>query len=283
LAHKEKKTGTFLKFSPCVEKKSMELAITTVTHNNRASLRRVVADMVSQTLFGPDSKWFFVMQNCTQEFEDDIAALCAYHIDVEVIRFQDNIGLSKSMAYVIERTKDYEFTLNLEDDWRLLHSHVAENKQWLNNCLSFMHATKQVSTVFLRAYNNEQEKWQYGWTRCIPYPCHEFDDNFNFQDKIQKADVKLTHNTLVFSWIPSFLFTFNPCLVRNADYHLQVYPLPINSADSKKQGENSQWGCCEAIAMERTRHLTSFWLGEGVFGHEEDWFTASGEVATHNC
>jgi len=31
------------------------------------------------------------------------------------------------------------------------------------------------------------------------------------------------------------------------------------------------WGWCEAIAMEKIRHLKAVWINEGLFGHYDNW------------
>lgn len=256
---------------------SGKVAITTVTYNNRSSLKLVVDALLNQTAFEDDdmisqTTWFIIMQNCTDEFVEDIISRCKDKIQLVICRFEKNIGLSKAMRYVVERTKYYEYVLNLEDDWILLESHIQSNKRWLYDCVDFMTTHSEVSTLFLRAYATEKEKWQYGWLRSIPYVCHKFPNNFNYQDKINKANTCLLENGHKFHLIPEFLFTFNPCLVRNADYHLHAYPIPEYNNDQKDPNHNTHWGWCEAILCERTRHLISFWFNNGIFGHHEDWF-----------
>ena len=167
-----------------------------------------------------------------------------------IARFEENIGLSKAMTYLIEHTKYFVFTLNIEDDWILLDDKVSQN--WLDHSMSFLQAN-QDATVFLRAYANDKDKWQYGWTRNIPYRCHEFRDNFNYASAIERANVTIKQEENSFRLIPNFLFTFNPILVRNRDYHAHVYPIPVLSNDQKDPNFHANWGCCEALVMERTR------------------------------
>jgi hypothetical protein len=47
---------------------------------------------------------------------------------------------------------------------------------------------RPISTIALRKYGNEREKWQYGWSRTIPYICHTHKNNFNYQSKLQDTD-----------------------------------------------------------------------------------------------
>ena len=74
-----------------------------------------------------------------------------------------------------------------------------------------------------------------------------------------------------FTEIPTFLFSFNPCLRRNNDYHRTVFPLTEFDKDQKDIMKNKHWGWCEAVSMEKIRDLKAVWLNEGIFGHYEDW------------
>jgi len=258
-----------------------KLAITTVCYNDRKSLSKVVASFVKNTTNTPIT-WFMALQNCSDEFVKNITTLFSglSHITLVILRFKRNIGLSAAMSHLIRMTVEFEYVLNIEDDWILLDTHVT-SQQWLNDCVAFLDANKNITSVFLRAYVGEKDKAQYGWTRTIPYVIHQFKDNFNYEAAMQKEtkidnvvslDQKTTNK---FQFIPNFLFTFNPCLVRNADYHKHVYPLPIFPHDQKIVfAQPSQWGFCEGLTMERTRKagLICYWFNNGIFGHNEDFF-----------
>jgi GT2 family glycosyltransferase len=250
-------------------KNTMVLALTSVTYNDRETLPIVVSDFLQNTDVPKDTVWYMVMQNCTDGFCEKIISLCEGKIELVLIRFAKNIGLSKSMAFIIEQTKYFEYVLNMEDDWRVLPKRIP-NKQWLYTSLKFLDERKDATAVFLRAYGTDQEKWQYGWTRTIPYMNHKHKDNFNYQEKM-KGSERVVLDGVTFALIPCFLFSFNPLLCRNADLHKHVYPLDIFPLDQKQKEANSQWGYCEALAMERMIGLHTFFFNDGIVGHAEDW------------
>lgn len=266
-----------------------KLALTTVTYNDRKSLLKVFRRFLSytDTTLLPFT-WYVALQNCSDEFVQQVIDIFKEYaslstsgqlsITLVLCRFKQNIGLSKAMSYLIEKTKRFELTLNIEDDWILLDTHVPSSR-WLDASVKFLDTHADASAVFLRAYAGSSDKHQYGWTRTIPYKCHEFKDNFNYEQKM-KDHVEIVTQTLPddvenkFQLIPDFLFTFNPVVTRNSDYHKYVYPLPKFANDQKDPQYQANWGCCEAVVMERTRKagLRTFWLNQGIFGHNEDFF-----------
>lgn len=255
------------------------IAFTTVSYNDRETLKLVVKSIVEHTTFDEPVLWYMALQNCSQSFVNDIVGIISTQSNIILVlaRFQENIGLSNAMTYLVEQTKYIEYTLNIEDDWILLPSHIP-SKLWLHTCLQFLTEHKDITAVFLRAYKNDRDKHQYGWTRTIPYRNHKHDDNFNYEQAMQRNKHIVTMQEMdkdvSFQLIPNFLFSFNPVLVRNADYHKHVYPLPRFDKDQKDPQFSSSWGFCEALAMERTRDagLLTYWFEKGVFGHYEDFF-----------
>ena len=253
-----------------------KLALTTVTYNNRETLLHVVRNFLRNTILSKQTYWYMALQNCSDEFVlrllKEFSAGNAHNLTLVIARFPTNIGLSKAMTYLIEQTKYFDFTLNIEDDWILLDKCCAQT--WLDTSLTFLCTHDDASAVFLRAYANEKDKWQYGWTRNIPYRCHEYRDNFNYETGIQRENVTIEQDGMRFKFIPNFLYTFNPVIAKNKDYHRHVYPIPILTNDQKDPNFHANWGCCEALVMERTRKagLKTFWLNEGIFGHHEDFF-----------
>jgi glycosyltransferase involved in cell wall biosynthesis len=248
----------------------MELALTTVSYNSRHTLPTVVESVLQETVFPQGMRWYFLLQNFTDEAVEQIVDLCKDKVSICIIRFAENIGLSKAMRFIIEQTKYYKYVLHIEDDFKLLKNCVAfSGKKWLVECVDFMERHADVSTVFLRAYATDQERWQYGMTRKIPYVCHKFKDNFNYVDKMKTSE-RIKKDGITWTHIPTFLFTFNPCLVRNKDYHEKVYPIPTFDLDTKAAGKFGNWGNVEALIMERTRDFKCFWLNAGLFGHMED-------------
>jgi glycosyltransferase involved in cell wall biosynthesis len=278
--HQRKQKKTTQLFFGAKKKMSLKIALTTITYNDRPTLPLVVKQVLAHTNVEKVT-WYILMQNCTDVFAQQIVALCENRIKLVLVRFKKNLGLSKAMSYAIKLTTEFQYVLNIEDDWVLLHKRIPD-KDWLQTCIRFMDTNPCVSTIFLRAYATDREKWQYGWTRTIPYVCHKHKNNFNYAEKIQHADKISFATTVTFQHIPDFLFTFNPCFVRNLDYHRTAYPLPVFDLDQKINiSENKDWGCCEALTMEKTRHLTTYWFNEGIFGHYEDWFSSPTAAETY--
>lgn len=253
-----------------------ELALTTVTYNDRATLLLVIEEFLCHTKLDKPVCWYMALQNCSDAFVSRVVAQFngAKNVTLVIARFQANIGLSKAMSYLIEQTKYFRYTLNIEDDWILLGKKQPIHPNWLAASLSFLESNPHATAVFMRAYAGAQDKRQYGWTRTIPYRNHQFRDNFNYEARMAETNDKQSHGGHVFQLIPNFLFTFNPMLVRNSDYHKHVYPIPILSNDQKDPKYQANWGCCEALVMEKTRvaGLKTYWIDTGVFGHHEDFY-----------
>ncbi len=248
----------------------MSFALTTVTYNNRPTLHSIIKDVLVNTTFPPKTVWFFVLQNCSDSFCDEIVNICRNQVEICLIRFASNIGLSKSMAYVIEMTKKYTYVLNLEDDWKLVPTNNIPNKNWLFTCLRFLDEQKDVSTIFLRGYSSEDEMKRYGLLSLIPYRCHKFPhENFNYMEKMKHSQ-RIKFEDITFTEIPTYLYSFNPHICRNADYHKHAYPVPVFDKDTKADGENANWSGAESLMMERIRDLKCFWFEKGIFYHCED-------------
>lgn len=262
-----------------VDIKQIPLAITTLTYNNRDTLLKTIRCLkpeLSNTHHQID--WYILLQNCTNEYIESIKNQLVdipSNVKVEMLVYKQNLGLSPANNILISKTKDYKYVLHLEDDWISLPLHLqpvklSPNVSWIDICVEYMENNKDISTILLRSYNNEKEKWQYGWSRTIPYMCHVHKDNFNFEEKM-KSVVPVIYKDIKFTEIPTFLFTFNPCIRRNEDYNKTVFPLPEFNDDQKDESHNQHWGWCEAVSMEKIRHLKAVWINEGIFGHYEDW------------
>jgi len=242
------------------------LAINTISYNNRATLHSVVRTMVENTTFPPGTVWNFVLQNCDSEFCDKIVEICKDKIEICLIRFANNIGLSKALRFVIEHTKYYKYVLLNEDDFKLM-KHLTPNKDWLLSCLKFMEQKQEVSTVFLRHYSTEKEKAQYGFSKKLNYLCFKF-ENFNYEEKMKDAK-RIEFEGMTFTHLRHYLYSNNPHICRNADYHKHAYnPFPVFDNDSKIPGATSNFGYAEALLMERIRDLTCYYLP--LIGHMED-------------
>ena len=267
------------------------LALTTLVCNDRACLFDVLSSVCEFTAFPPCTDWVILAQGCSAAFVDKIQTFITEHQQTNVcwqlMVWPDNKGLSAGVNELAARTRDHEYVLHIEDDFICLPPNITKcDSDWLKTCCAFLDNHPLVSTLFLRQYATDQEKYQYGWTRCIPYQCHRFStDNFNWATKIKMNrcyEQPITSNGLVFERIPNFLFTFNPVLRRNAHYYQKhnVFPVPSKMdvvANRAREWSATaadaapEWGHSEALVMEKTRDLLTYNVQRGIFGHFEDW------------
>lgn len=262
-------------------------AITTICCNNRQTLFDVLDSFVIRTR-APETKWIILLQGCNNEFVAKIqerARLITNSqslITFDFIVLKDNIGLSKGANLLAEKSRSYRYVLHVEDDWLCLPTAITgSNYMWLTTCLEFLESHHKVSTLFLRKYSSDQEKHQYAWNRTANYQCHSRTGHFNYAAKMKDTHIEV-YKDIKFQEIPHFLFTFNPCIRRNEDYHrVGVFPLNVYDDAIKKERENQwtqtqygdapNWGWCEAFAMEKTYDLITYNVAAGIFGHHEDW------------
>ena len=300
-----------------MDEKVLKIAITTLTCNDRNTLRGSIRAFMANTCFLSEKKkieieWYILLQGCTSayitlfitfikesficeclEYESKITEkkrkfhckqkneiksnFCKFHLLI----VDQNLGLSKGNNLLCEQTCSYRYVLNIEDDWLLLPFAITRcPSTWLWSALQFMELHTDVSTIFLRKYATEKEKWQYGWTRSISYNNHKYaQQNFNWKQKMCGSE-RIVQDGLVFAHIPHFLFTFNPAIRRNEDYY-KACIFPLNEFEDinhrrqawaqTKEDTITRWGWCEAFAMEFHRNLKTFTLQSGSFGHFEDW------------
>lgn len=254
----------------------MSFGITILTYNNNEILFSTIRHLIENSNFSQFEgvELHILAQCCSKAYIKSLESVCkAYdiHNKLKLILHttEENMGVSKGGNFLYEQTKKFNIVLQLEDDWVLL----TKDKNWICECVERMKT--DISTVSLRKYYNDKEKVQYGWSRTIPYMCHQHENNFNYETKLVPTD---NHS---FTEIKEFLFTFNPVFRRNKDYEeAGVFPFPeFTDGDSKelvvKDGvkihSNPNWGACEALSMEKTRHLKTELYKEGVFGHFDDW------------
>ena len=274
------------------------LAVTILTHNDNHLLFYTLKQLFNNTNFNQDSTgnvsatgnvpvttFFVLLQSCSKAFvkateylfkSNDTIDSSNRKFKYNIINEESNLGVSKANNKLADFTKDYKYVFHLEDDWILYKS----DREWLNNCIYYLETNNDISTIALRKYGNDQEKYQYGWTRTIPYTCHQFKDNFNYQTKL-KNEIDIFSTTFPFKMteIEHYLFTFNPTIRRNKDYYnCGVYPLPeFNYKDTNEDlsikgvHTGDSWGYCEALTMEKTRELKTVMMNEGCFIHFDDW------------
>ena len=272
------------------------LAITVLSHSDNHILFYTLKEFFNNTVFkigiqnglsfDLNPKLFILIQNCSKSYSRGLESLIngfkkTHSFEYEIINQDNNLGVSGANNLLFEKTKDYEYVFHLEDDWILM----TKDKFWLiqsYKMIFYKLSSEHASTIIFRKYGSDEEKYKYGWTRTIPYVCHQYKDNFNYETKKGK---QLTVNnesigTTTFHEIKDFLFTFNPHLRLNKDYiDSGVYPFPqyndvdtdIIIKDGEKQHKAEHWGWCEALTMEKTRHLTTYMYEDGIFVHYDDW------------
>lgn len=263
------------------EKKNMKVAIATLTCNDRADLNITIETFLRET----DNRsfiWHVLLQGCTEEFITNIREKfidSGLSEDNFILHVEEvNLGLSKGMNKLMENIQnhaDFEFILNLEDDWFCMPKACTKmGKDWLDVCLAFLDSDDEISTLFLRHYVNEQEKAKYAWSRSIHYVCFHTLNNFNYREKMRET-YKFDFQGIEFQKIPKFLYSANPTLFRLADY-LRVGIFPLHEyADVHQVKENWEtsstqapfWGQAEGLAMEKHLSLICYNVGRGKFAH----------------
>ena len=251
----------------------MKFVITTLTCNNRKVLFETVSQFASNTNIVFNFDWHIFAQGCTTSFIQDICQLSHPNITFIIHDNPVNLGLSKGMNILWDKVNEgYDYVLNLEDDWIASDS---TNKDWLNCSISLLENKPDISFVFLRKYLSEKEKWQYGWTRNIPYLCFKHGDSFNYQEKMRSTS-PFIYNNLQFQIIPRWLYTFNPVISRTSILKTRfVFPLPEFKDKHDKMDawaftsydDCAEWGNSEALSMEKVIEDTCVYLHDGVFYH----------------
>ena len=250
------------------------LAITFLTYNDKELLFPTLHTFFQTTIIPINTNIYILAQNASKSFIKQLQFIITSFqknlesLDIKINIYQsENLGLSKANNYLFSLTEKHEFVLHIEDDWLI---HPDTDKHWLLNCLEFMKTNSDTSTISLRKFMNDEERYHYGWTRNIIYLCHEYkNENFNYQHKLSNIMTEQFDLYPPFKcrFIDKFLFTFNPVIRRNKDYITSnVYPLP----DYQENRNQSNWGFCEAFTMEKIRHLKTLLYEDGVFFHFED-------------
>ena len=207
-----------------------KFAITTLTCNNRSTLTAAIRSMMENTTL-PETRWFIVIGRTSNHVEN-IKQLCEEYerqykqLQFDLIISEKNLGLSKGNNILVKYAEDYQYIMNIEDDWVCLpESMTGLNKNWLTTCLEFLDSRPDVSTLFLRKYVDDADKWKSAWTRDVYYYGHKHHDNFNAAKKM-KGSHTVYRNEIKFQEIPKFCYSFNPHIRRHLDYvNKGVFPL----------------------------------------------------------
>lgn len=256
------------------------VAIGTLHCNDRRAIFHVIESLAkcvpetSRVLF----TWVVFSQGCSSEHNDEIEhRMLAHGFQLRLLRIDANLGWSRGMNGLyteLYMRSQYELVLHLEDDW-ICDAETTTDPNWLEDCLVYMAFHQNVSTLFLRKYVDDQDKFMYGWTRSIPYLCFEHPNSFNYQSKIQ-SQPKIPFRGLTLRRIPEFLYSANPTIIRVKDYvDAKVLPFPEFDDATCRQGEwktttsedAPQWGYSEGLSMEKIRHLVCMNVNHGFFYH----------------
>jgi hypothetical protein len=266
----------------------MLFTIATLTCNNREVLFNVLREVLHNTDWNSLAltlsidrpiEWMIYAQGCSPEFLDRIRE-CFHNspIFLRLIVNPLNEGYSRGMNNVWKNVCDNDYVLFLEDDWRLA-SDVPAN--WLSTCLQLVKERSEIDIIFLRKYLSDYEKWQYGWTRHIPYLCFEGRLRFNYEATMCSTQ-PFEYSGLVFQQIPQFMYSANPCIYKVESFRrCGVFPMHEMNDKHEVQGQwddsskvvsgefGNQWGCAEALSMEKTQDLYTLYLKDGVFYHNQ--------------
>lgn len=256
----------------------MNFCVTLLTCNNRNTTEKVIRSFINNTNFD-DLDFYVYAQGCTDEYISELKSIV--HPSINKINFhwiikKENKGLTYALNELNEAVKDYEYSLFLEDDWIC----VTENKEWMNDSITFLETNKDVSTLFLRKWCSDGEKHIYGWNRTIEYFIHKNKGNFNYENKMKDSE-KFTVNSTIFQHIPEYLYSNNPNIHSNKDYYRTgIFPFipheDIKDSFSDWDSSNSSdkttacWGHSEAYSMEKHLGLKAYYVDNGVFAHYED-------------
>jgi hypothetical protein len=247
--------------------------IATLTCNDRASLFPTIDRVIENTDLSGFA-WTIFAQGCTTAFLQRIRDRFAHtDIPLHLIEYPENLGCSKGFNSLWKAiADDFDFGLMLEDDWYLV---PPVNRNWLQVSLHLMTCARpDVDIVYLRKYTTDPEKYQYGWTRHIPYVCFQGRLRFNYAEGMKKTQ-PFQYQGHRFQQIPEFMYTNNPCLFRISAYK-KVGVFPVQEYNDRHEtmgkwldssGIANHWGWAEALAMEKTAELTVMYLEEGLFSH----------------
>lgn len=261
----------------------MLLSVTFLSHNDNELLFHSMKEFLDNTDFTDiEFEVQILIQKCSRAYIMSIEALCkSYPYRIVLHTEESNLGVSKANNFLYNVTRSSKYILHLEDDWFLYHA----NKKWLKSCINRLEQNDKLSTIALRKYGTDKEKFDYGWSRNINYLCHNHKDNFDYQNKLGYVENEFLFSngnftSFAFTQIKNFLFTFNPAIRRNSDYvNCNVYPFPefedvdttLVYEENKKIHTSERWGWCEALTMEKTRDLNTEMFEQGIFVHYDDW------------
>jgi hypothetical protein len=250
------------------------IVLATLHCNDRSAIFDVIRSFAEHTSHRRFT-WIILSQGCSQEHNDLLRKeLETFSFHHDVLCLDENMGWSRGMNILydhLETRYSPDYVLHLEDDWLC----ETSNMYWFNDCVSYLDTHPDVSTLFLRKYKSEKEKWDYGWTRSIWYMCFQHPHPFEYATKMKDHPI-VTYKRLQLRRIPEFLYSANPTLFRFGDYKkCGVFPFEqYNDLSQKRQEwktttseDAPQWGYAEAVSMEKIRDLVCMNVDKGIFFH----------------
>jgi GT2 family glycosyltransferase len=250
----------------------MSFTIATLTCNDRNSLKNTI-DCIKKYTNLDGFTWTIYAQGCSDEFLKTVPLMFENTgIDLRLFANKENEGCSKGFNRLWEYIKDYDFVLNIEDDWYLLEQ---ANTDWLKTCIEYMKDHESADILYMRRYMSDQEKWQYGWNRHFSYIFFNGRLRYNYE-ALMKKTTPHEYKGMKFQQIPEFMFTNNPCLFRTSSYKkVNIFPImeqPGDRHDIKGDWTDSSkfvsgWGYAEASIAEKTADLNTFYVNDGMFIH----------------
>jgi hypothetical protein len=294
-----------------------DCSITTLCCNDRETLFFVIRTFFINTdVSDIRVYWFLLLQGCSPAFVDaverELAVWCEEpRVEFRVVHLESNLGLTRGINHMHDcvhadhHSAGCDIFLHVEDDWITLPREITGlGPRWLACSLAVMRTMPNVSSVSLRCYATKEEKWQYGFTRNIPYVGHAFaTSNFNYATKLRSPGMLV--DGCRFRALPTFLFTLNPVLRRHS-YYVSCGALPLTDTGGVPAvpgddvhcpashsatwttaahaqvggGGGTAWGRSEGLSMECIREGDCLYIGDvgGVMGHHEDWVPCTDET-----
>lgn len=248
----------------------MTCTIATLTCNDRESLFPTIQKIINSTNLDGLS-WTIFAQGCSDAFLEKVRSeFKGSPVTLRLFTHSENLGCSKGFNRLWTHIQDFDIALMIEDDWYLL---PQEDKEWLKTSINLMNEMPEIDIIYYRKYMTDQERWQYGWSRHIPYICFQGRLRFNYAESMKRTQPFMYKNH-TFQQIPEFMYTNNPCLFRVEAYKKRnIFPFIEMNDKHDLHGTWTDssfvpyWGTAEALSMEKTHDCYTLYMDDGCFIH----------------
>lgn len=235
-----------------------KFCIATLTHDGpgRDKYLKLTIDTLLENTNVTNLEWFIHCNGTSEsvysvvnEAKERYKNLVTFHFSVDVTNRGVGAGINKLNEY----TTDYKYTLFLEGDWITLPLSISgHDKNWLNNCLSYLENNDHIDQVALRRYLHDVDDRQYGYGHWI-----------------KKDNIKQINHPFID--LVAKDYTNNPHIRRNSKYYeLGIFPLPEfydEQGNPTELKDKPMWGQAE-IQSERKGHaLGSTFMSFGNIVH----------------